>query len=859
MRNGLLILLAAALGGFGSPACSRKNLHAGDDGAGGGQAGTGGGQAGTSGGHAGTGGGQAGTGGGQAGTGGGPAGTGGGQAGGPAGAGGGQAGSTAGAGGGGTGGSAGAIGGDLSVNPSSATFASTLVEATSAAQTFTVRNAGNGPAAPAAAFEGTNAADYLITSNGCGTTLQPGASCQIAVAFAPKTRSGSRTASLAVSAPTGVPARVSLNGTALPSLGLLAGAPGPVETMPNWADVFHSPQALALDGAGSLYVADPTFHTIRKVVIATGAFTILAGGSTTAAAGADGIGAAASFSEPGGIASDGAGNLYVTDNYNHTIRKVVIATGAVTTLAGTAGQFGGGDGAGAAARFSNPNGIVYDGAGNLFVTELGNCTVRKIVIATRAVTTVAGTAGARAMGVDGIGAAARFTSPSAIASDGAGNLYVSDAGDNGTIRKIVIATGAVTTFAGTPGQHGTADGTGPDARFVAPWGIVSDGAGNLYLSDGSGSVRKIVIATRAVTTPVGTADGGGYADLTGTAARFSGPAGLVIDGAGNLYVADPGNNAIRKVAIATGVVTTFAGAPERTSVDGTGANARFTYPWGIAGDGAGNLYVTEWNNTIRKIVIATRAVTTLAGAQGQRANVDGTGLAARFWAPYGITGDGASNLYVVDGGVIRKVALATGAVTTIAGLASSTSVLPPFTGPTGIVNDGPDTLYVSDAIAIRKLALATGTLTTLAAVPGRSPEDLLPIGLASDGAGNLYFPNFGRIQKMVIATGAVSILAGGSNGSTDGPGATAAFNNPSGVASDGAGNLYVADTNNHTIRKIDLATGNVTTVIGSPDRTGVSLGALPASLSYPYSVAVLPTGELAIVDNTDSVVLIGHL
>src|SRR4029078_12160684 len=127
----------------------------------------------------------------------------------------------------------------------------------------------------------------------------------------------------------------------------------------------------------------------------------------------------------------------------------------------------------------------------------------------------------------------RFTWPSAIASDGAGNLYVSDAGDNGTIRKIVIATGVATTRAGTPGQHGSADGTGAAARFGAPWGIVGDGMGNLYMSDGNGAIRKIVMATRAVTTFVGTAGQGGNADGTGAATRFSGPAGIASDGAGN--------------------------------------------------------------------------------------------------------------------------------------------------------------------------------------------------------------------------------------------------------------------------------------------------------------------------------------
>jgi len=240
--------------------------------------------------------------------------------------------------------------------------------------------------------------------------------------------------------------------------------------------------------------------------------------------------------------------------------------------------------------------------------------------------------------------------------------------------------------------------------------------------------------------------------------------------------------------------------------------------------------------------------------------VDATGLDARFYSPYGIIGDLAGSLYVVDGTTLRRIALATGAVTTLAGTPSSTGPPggpAPFTWPTGIVSDGSGNLYVSDSVAFWKVDTATGTVTTVQGAPSHSPEDAPPFGLAIDGTGTLYYPNFGSIQKLVIATGTVTTLAGGSgNGSVDGIGAAAQFSGPSGVASDGAGTLYVADGN--TIRKIVTATGAVSTVIGSPDRIGVSLGALPASLGSPRGVFLLPTGELAIVDNAENAVLIAH-
>jgi sugar lactone lactonase YvrE len=328
-------------------------------------------------------------------------------------------------------------------------------------------------------------------------------------------------------------------------------------------------------------------------------------------------------------------------------------TGAVTTLAGTAGVVGSLDGTGAAASFSSPNRMTTDGA-NLYVTDWAAHTIRKIVIATGVVTTLAGTAGISGS-TDGTGAAARFLNPQGITTDGI-NLYVTD--ENYLIRKIVIATGAVTTIAGTAGVAGSADGTGAAATFNTPRGITTDGA-NLYVADsGNDTIRKMVIATSVVTTLAGTPLTPGFTDGTGAAALFSNPIGITTDGF-NLYLADYGNNTIRKIVIATAVVTTLAGnaAVPAGSADGTGATALFNSPDAVTTDGT-NLYVADnGNNTIRKIVTATGVVTTIAGASGAPAgSADGTDGAARFNGPAGITTDG-TNLYVADSNnsTIRKI------------------------------------------------------------------------------------------------------------------------------------------------------------------------------------------------------------
>lgn len=314
----------------------------------------------------------------------------------------------------------------------------------------------------------------------------------------------------------------------------------------------------------------------------------------------------------------------------------------VTTVAGKASRAGSNDGTGTAARFANPAGIATDGT-NLYVADALNSTIRKIVIATGTVSTIAGSAGSYGSN-DGIGTAATFSLPYGITTDGT-NLYVADS-QNRKIRKIVIASGMVSTLAGS-GTSGSADGTGTSATFSYPRGITTDGT-NLYVADSGGNtIRKIEIATGIVTTIAGSAGVSGSADGVGTAARLSGPYGITTDGT-NLYVADSGNNTIRKIEIATGVVTTIAGTPlSPGSTDGTGSTARFYRPLGITTDGA-SLYVSDSNNyTIRKVVIATGTVTTLAGSVGTFGSTDGTGAAAKFNLPCGITTDGTS-LYVAD-------------------------------------------------------------------------------------------------------------------------------------------------------------------------------------------------------------------
>ncbi|MCK5236774.1 MAG: hypothetical protein KAR06_07295, partial [Deltaproteobacteria bacterium] len=397
-------------------------------------------------------------------------------------------------------------------------------------------------------------------------------------------------------------------------------------------------------------------------------------------------------------------NLYVSSG--SAIRKIVIATGEVTTIAGTTYVSGSIDGTGTAARFRSPGGITSDGT-SLYITDIANNAIRKLVLSTQAVTSLAGSSEVLYGNTDGIGTAARFNKPVGVTTDGT-NLYVTDMYNN-RVRKVVIATGEVTTFAGF--SYGYLDDIGTAARFKSPYGVTTDGASLFVTELGSYAIRKIDLATTEVTTIAGDASTSGTIDGVGSAARFKRMKGITTDGT-NLYTVGWDNKTVRKIVIATGEVTTIAGSPGVTGhVDGIGSAARFYSPMSIVFDGT-DLYVSEaYSNTIRKVVIATGEVTTIAGQHRVYDHTDGVGTAATFYYPEGITTDG-TNLYVTQrlGYAIRKINLATLNVTTIAGVGGSNGskngvgTAARFNGPIGITSDGTSLFIAEDTNdSIRKL------------------------------------------------------------------------------------------------------------------------------------------------------------
>jgi sugar lactone lactonase YvrE len=309
----------------------------------------------------------------------------------------------------------------------------------------------------------------------------------------------------------------------------------------------------------------------------------------------------------------------------------------VSTFAGS-GNAKFADGTGTNASFYSPSGVAVDSSGNLYVADTGNNRIRKITTQ-GSVSTIAGSAAGY---TDGSGANASFNLPTGLVIDSSNNIYICDLHNNRI--RVMNSSGSVSTFAGN-GNYGFADGTGLNTSFYSPMSIAIDSSNNIYVADHNNNrIRKIT--PNAVVTTIAGNGTPSFADGNGTNASFYYPSGIVIDSSNNIYVADTGNNRIRKINT-QGVVSTIAGSGTASYIDGSGVNAQFYLPTGITLDSSGNLYVTDYNNQVIRTISTSGTVTTLAGT-GTATFIDDVGYNAGFYGPCGITIDSSGNLYVAD-------------------------------------------------------------------------------------------------------------------------------------------------------------------------------------------------------------------
>jgi uncharacterized repeat protein (TIGR01451 family) len=600
-------------------------------------------------------------------------------------------------------------------------------------------------------------------------------------------------------------------GTGVPGM---AGGGGPALSAQ-----LNGPNSVAVDSQGNVYIADTSNQRVVKVDT-SGILTTVAGDGQCCFGGDGGPATIAQLYNPMGLAVDAAGNLYIADTYNHRIR-LVNAAGTITTVAGNGTAGFTGDGSAAVnAELHYPYGVAVDAGGNLYIADNQNLRIRKVDISGN-ISSVAGNGTCCYAGDGGTAISARLDNPYGVAVDAAGNLYIADA-LNQRVRK-VNAAGIITTIAGNGSSGFSGDGgAATGAQFRSPDGVAVDSSGNLYIADyGNARVREVTTDGAIATLVGGGMNDGGFAVF----GLFNGPGGVVRDKAGNTYIADINNNRVRKVA-ADGAISTVAGrgASGFAGDGGPAASALLNAPQGVALDSAGNLYITDSGNRRIRQVDGSGNITTVAG-NGICCTPTGDGgqaTNAQIGTPYGLAVDSSGNLYFSDitNNLVRMVT-PSGTISTVAGSGSS-----------GYSGDG------GSATAAKLYS---------------------PYGVAVDSAGNLYIADRSNYRVRMVSTGGtISTVAG--NGlccyGGDGGAATKAYLcQPTGVAVDAAGALYIADECNERVRKV-IPGGTITTVAGNGTYGNSGDGglAIGAAFRYPFGIAVDAAGKVAVTDQNNNAV-----
>ena len=667
-----------------------------------------------------------------------------------------------------------------------------------------------------------------------------------------------------------------------------------------------SPTGLAIDVAGNLYVADSANRRVRRINAVTGVIDTLAGTGTWTYVADGRPATEALLSSPAGLAVDATGNVYFAELGHGLVRRVDAETGVISTLAGTGERKHGGDGGPATeAGLSSPAGVAVDAAGAVYVADRSTYRVRRIDASTGVITTIAGTGERGFTGDGGPAIEARLFAPTAVAVDAASNVYVADTG-NGRVRRIDADTGEITTIAGGGGDYPGDGGPASEARLRAPEGLAVDATGNVYVADtGNNRVCKIDISTGIITTVAGTGDQG-YGGDGGPAseALLQQPMGLALNTAGDVYVADSGNLRVRRIDADTGEITTVAGGGRHyPGYGGPAVEAQIMSPHWLAVGAAGDLYIVE-SAYFGKVHLVKRSLSPggrfllPAGSNGDRPSFTVSEDGLLMWSDGTPVFEG--ELFQASNGEIYK--LMTGADGSIAAVyarksaisvnADGTFELPPgaelthsaylfhtvagtgergYAGDGGpaseaILNsvvtlavDGAGNVFFGDALnyRIRRIDASTGVITTVAgtgergyardgAVATETPLGI-PWEMTVDGHGNVFFGDTRdyRIRRIDASTGVITTVTGthGPGYAGDGgPASEALFDDVGALAVDGSGNVFVADSGNHRIRRIDASTGVITTVAGTgqpgyaEDEDGAVATETPLRLSAAMAV-----------------------
>jgi Immunoglobulin domain/Immunoglobulin I-set domain/NHL repeat len=603
--------------------------------------------------------------------------------------------------------------------------------------------------------------------------------------------------------------------------------------------------------------------------------TTVAGNGSLAYNGDGGPATGAGVWGPACVAFDSPGNMYVTSGSQNRIRKVD-TNGIISTVAGNGNQDYSGDGVAATnTSLYSPNGVVFDALGNFYIADSANERVRKVDI-NGIITTVAGNGSETFAGDGGAATNATVSYPFGVALDAPGNLYIADSVNN-RIRK-VNTNGIITTVVGNGSAAYAGDGgAATNAALNNPFGVGLDPLGNLYIADsGNNRIRK-VDTNGIITTVAG--DGNDHYSGDGVAATNTSlysPNGVTFDAPGNLYIADSANNRIRKVNT-NGIITTVAGNGSRTFAGDGGAatNASFNIPYGVAFDSVGNMYVADTgNNLIRKVHYAgdpTLSLTSINTNNAGNYNVVITGpfgsvtssvAVLTVVSPPTILYQPASQRVVAGSNVTFSVT-ATGTqplgyswylnATTILQSGSNSSLALPGVTPG---NNGNYTVVVTNAYSsvtsqVAMLTVGFPPMVTISGSQTAFPGSNVVVGAVADGTGPINYQWL--FNGTNIPNGIISTVAGNGTGKYAGDGGAAinaSLYAPRDVCLDASGDLYIADAFNNRVRKVDTS-GVITTVAGNGSQTFAGDGgaATNASLIAPYGVALDTLGDFYIADS----------
>ncbi|MBI4854996.1 MAG: Ig-like domain-containing protein [Acidobacteria bacterium] len=594
----------------------------------------------------------------------------------------------------------------------------------------------------------------------------------------------------------------------------------------------NTPLAIALDNAGNLFIADSLNSRIRRVDAQTGIITTVAGNGRYAFSGDGSLATSASLNQPGGIALDSKGNLYIADTENHRIRFVDTMTGRISTLAGNGNMGFSGDGDLAdKAQLNSPNGLVLDLLDNfLFIADTSNQRIRQIDLASKRISTIAGNGMAGFSFDRGSATSSSLNFPNSIATDIIGNIYIADT-LNFRIRKVDLKTGTINTLVGNGTRDFKGDGDlAVNASLQLAMAVAVDGNGNLFIADAETNyrIRKVDAATNFISSiaGIGSRSSGGDG-LPAFQANLSNATDLALDKQGDIFIADPDNYRIRRIMRSSGIIDTVAGfgVPGYNGDNIIATMASLDDPTSVAVDGQGNFFIADsGNNRIRKVDIASGLISTIAGNGTDGFSGDG-GLATRAMLnqPTAIIFDSQGNLFIADSGNNRVRRIDTrGLITTVAGNGMAS-----FSGDN---------------------ALAFNASLNF------------PSSLVLDSMGNLLIADTGNNRvRRVDVRGVITTIVGNGIVGANGDGAlaiNASLNSPFGLTLDAQGNLFIADSGNNKIRQVDVNTKIIRSVAGSGLRgyIGDARVATSANLNSPKSVAIDSSGNLLIADTGNTAI-----